>query len=42
MSTVRKLNKFISGFFENDLKKTDQEIFKSINAEFDRQKNILN
>ena len=38
MSTVRKLNKFISGFFENDLKKTDQEIFKSINAEFDRQK----
>jgi len=41
MSTVTKLNKVKNNFFDNDLKTSDKEIFKSITQEFDRQKNHI-
>ncbi len=41
MSSVEKLNSFLGNFFEENLEKADKEIFKSINEEFNRQKNHI-
>ncbi len=41
MSIVTKIKKFSNGFFDNSLKDTDKEIFKSINQEFERQQNHI-
>ena len=41
MSSVRKINSFLSKFFEKDLRKSDSEIFKSVNQELSRQQNHI-
>ena len=41
MSSVIKINKFLTNFFETSLKDSDNEIFKSISDEFNRQQNHL-
>ena len=41
MSSVVKINKFLTNFFETSLKDSDNEIFKSISDEFNRQQNHL-
>ena len=41
MSTVTKINRISSNFFERDLKDSDQELFNSISQEFTRQKNHI-
>tara|TARA_B100001093_G_scaffold86752_2_gene78568 strand:+ start:819 stop:2123 length:1305 start_codon:yes stop_codon:yes gene_type:complete len=41
MSSVIKINKFLTNFFETSLKDSDNEIFKSILDEFNRQQNHL-
>ncbi len=37
MSTIKKIDKFINNFFDESLQTSDQELFKSINNEFNRQ-----
>ena len=41
MSSVRKINSFLSKFFEKDLRKSDSEIFKSVNQELSSQQNHI-
>ena len=41
MSSVIKINKFLSNFFESSLKDSDKDIHKSINDEFVRQQNHI-
>ncbi len=41
MSTVTKINRISSNFFERDLKNSDKELFNSISKEFIRQKNHI-
>ena len=41
MSNVIKINKYLSSFFESNLEDVDNELYKSITNEFDRQQNHL-
>jgi glycine hydroxymethyltransferase len=41
MSSVKKINSFLNGFFEDDLEKSDLELFNSIKNEFNRQQNHI-
>ncbi len=41
MSNVINVNKFINNFFETNLEHSDNEIFKSISDEFNRQQNHI-
>ena len=41
MSSVIKINKLLSNFFDLGLKESDKELFKSITDEFSRQQNHL-
>ena len=41
MSSVNKINNFLNNFFEDSLEKSDYEIFKSVQNEFNRQQEHL-
>ena len=41
MSILKKITNIKNSFFEDDLEFSDKEIFKSINREYDRQKNHI-
>ena len=41
MSSAIKINKFLTNFFETSLEKADNEVYKSISNEFNRQQNHL-
>ena len=41
MSILKKITNIKNPFFEDDLEFSDKEIFKSINREYDRQKNHI-
>ena len=41
MSIVKKIDNFVNNFFEDNLEKSDREIFKSIKYEYDRQQHHI-
>ena len=41
MAKVKKIDNFVNNFFEDNLEKSDREIFKSNKYEYDRQQHQI-